>query len=147
MDIWSVGVILYTLYFGIPPFETEDANSTYQRIKDCSYFIPKTVNTPPEAINLINKILVRNPADRPTLEEILSSDFMRLGHGIPKELPLVCSKKAPTKKELNMTQSIQKTELGVGPCLMVGSRGFLSTGVTMNKPVMCCGSRKKCGIC
>ena len=98
VDIWSVGVILYTLYFGIPPFETEDANSTYQRIKECAYVIPKTVNTPPEAINLINKILVRNPADRPTLDEILTSDFMKLGHGVPKELPSVCSKKAPTKK-------------------------------------------------
>jgi hypothetical protein len=31
---------------------------------------------------------------------------MKLGKGIPKELPLVCSKKAPTKKELNQTQAI-----------------------------------------
>lgn len=30
--------------------------------------IPKATNVPPEAVNLINKILVRNPADRPTLE-------------------------------------------------------------------------------
>jgi serine/threonine protein kinase len=67
VDIWSVGVILYTLYFGVPPFETEDANSTYQRIKDCSYMIPKS-NTPPEAVTLIQKILQRNPADRPTLD-------------------------------------------------------------------------------
>lgn len=40
-------------------------------MKDCDYLIPRTFNTPPEAISLIQKILVKNPADRPTLEEIL----------------------------------------------------------------------------
>lgn len=98
MDIWSIGVILYTFYFGIPPFETEDANTTYQRIKDCNYILPKTLNVPNEALSLIQKLLVRNPADRPTLDDILCSDFMRLGQGILRELPAVCSKKAPTKK-------------------------------------------------
>lgn len=98
VDIWSIGVILYTLYFGIPPFETEDANSTYQKIKECDYLVPKTLNTPIEAISLIRKILVRNPADRPTLDDILASDFLKLGHGILKELPAICAKRIPTKK-------------------------------------------------
>lgn len=75
---------MYTFYYGIPPFETEDANCTYQRIKECDYLIPKTMNTPNEAVDLIRKILVRNPADRPTLDEILDSDFMKLGNGILK---------------------------------------------------------------
>lgn len=42
------------------------------------------MNTPNEAINLIRKILVRNPADRPTLDDILASDFLKLGNGILK---------------------------------------------------------------
>ena len=100
VDIWSIGVILYTFYFGVPPFETEDATSTYQKIKECSYYIPRSLNVPNEAISLIQKILVRNPADRPTPDDILNSDFMRLGQGILRELPAVCSRKAPTKKEL-----------------------------------------------
>ena len=100
VDVWSIGVILYTFYFGIPPFETEDANTTYQKIKDCSYVIPKSLTVPNQAISLIQKLLVRNPADRPTLDDILCSDFMRLGQGILRELPAVCSRKAPTKKEL-----------------------------------------------
>lgn len=39
---------------------------------------------PDEAIDLIKKILVKNPAERPTLNEILKSDFMKLGNQIYK---------------------------------------------------------------
>ncbi len=67
--------------------------------------IPKTMNVPHEAISLIQKILQRNPADRPTLDDILSSDFMRIGQGILKELPAVCSRKAPTKRQLVNTST------------------------------------------
>jgi hypothetical protein len=58
-------------------------------------------------------ILVKNPCSRPTLDEILSSDFMKLGEGILKELPKVCAKRAPSKRDLQInttlvTNSIEK---------------------------------------
>ena len=71
------------------------------------------MNTPNEAITLIQKILVTNPAKRPTLEDILNSDFMRLGQGIFKELPAICSRKAPSKRELTSLTPIAATMMTV----------------------------------
>ncbi len=91
---------MYTLYFTIPPFETEEASTTYQKIKKCEYLVPKYGYAPDEAIDLIHKILVKNPWERPTLDDILNSDFMKLGNKIYKELPAICSRRTPMKKDL-----------------------------------------------
>jgi len=43
VDIWSTGVIIYTLLFGRPPYESKDVKSTYQRILTNTYSFPDTV--------------------------------------------------------------------------------------------------------
>ena len=73
------------------------------------------MHVPQEAITLIKKILVRNPADRPTLDDILASDFMKMGQGILRELPAVCSKKAPTKPDLSLTISYPTNSFPLAP--------------------------------
>lgn len=37
VDIWSLGVIIYTLIIGKPPFETTDVKATYRRIRQNNY--------------------------------------------------------------------------------------------------------------
>ncbi len=54
VDIWSIGVIIYTLLFGRPPFETSDVKKTYKRIKLNNYTFPEHVNVSDVAKDLIS---------------------------------------------------------------------------------------------
>ena len=87
VDIWAIGIIIYTLLIGKPPFETRDVKTTYNKIKRAEYSFPETCKISPCAKNLIQKILVVNPKERPTLNEILFDDFFNQGIAIPKLMP------------------------------------------------------------
>ena len=93
VDIWSVAIIIYALFVGKTPFEM-DIPPNVDRIKEIENNIRKLKFRFPEdckmsyvAQRLIRKILVKNPADRPTYEEILLDDFFSQNSAIPKLLP------------------------------------------------------------
>ena len=87
VDIWSLGVIIYTLIIGKPPFETRDVKTTYKRIKMNAYSFPESAIISDSAKNLITQILVTDPSKRPSLDQILIHDFFNQGTSIPKLLP------------------------------------------------------------
>ena len=87
VDIWSLGVIIYTLIIGKPPFETRDVKTTYKRIKMNAYSFPDSAIISDPAKKLIKQILVTDPSKRPSLDQILTNDFFNLGTSIPKLLP------------------------------------------------------------
>jgi len=92
VDYWSLGVIIYTLLVGKPPFETSNVKKTYSRIRTNAYSFPDHVNVSEKAKTLVKWILVKEPTKRLNLDEIMNSEFMT-SNSYPKSLPsslLVC---------------------------------------------------------
>lgn len=77
VDIWSIGVMLYALLIGKPPFQSKDVSLIYERIKTGDFHFPDDKPISREARTLIEDILSINPLKRPTLDEILEYDFFK----------------------------------------------------------------------
>ena len=84
IDIWAFGIILYSLYYQKTPFEQETKEMTKLNIQNIIYSFPKEVAISKEAKDLICSILVKEPKQRPKIEQIKSSPFFKNGEGIPK---------------------------------------------------------------
>ena len=87
VDVWSIGVIIYTLIIGKPPFETSDVKTTYKRIRMNAYNFPDNVTISDTARDLITKILNNDPAKRPTIDDILMHEWLNHSGTIPRLLP------------------------------------------------------------
>ena len=111
VDIWSLGVVLYTMLIGKPPFETSDVKTTYRRIRMNAYSFPETVVISQQARTLIAQILVTDPAKRPTCDQILESDFLNQGNEIPQLMPSNTLSCPPSKTFLQTHQTRQSTGL------------------------------------
>ncbi|XP_053740592.1 SNF related kinase b [Synchiropus splendidus] len=68
VDIWSLGVILYMLVCGVPPFQETNDSETLVMILDCRYSVPDHVSA--ECRDLISRMLQKDPCQRASLKEI-----------------------------------------------------------------------------
>ena len=86
VDYWAIGVIVYTLLIGKPPFETEDVKETYKKITADNYDFPSNVFISDEAKKFIRETLVIEPEKRLTPDQMLAHPFMTVTP-LPKEMP------------------------------------------------------------
>lgn len=89
-DMWSCGVILYTMVTGLLPWTRRNQVELFQQIKNCQYRIPVFVSA--ECSSLIKGLMNPDPSKRLSAEEALNHPFMEATTSEEvewKEVPIV----------------------------------------------------------
>lgn len=81
VDIWSMGVIIYVLLAGYPPFYDEDQKKLFKKIKEGKYYFHDDYwsAVSPEAMDLIRKMLCVKQSERWTARQLLSHPWITMG--------------------------------------------------------------------
>lgn len=117
VDLWSLGVILYILLCGFPPFYHESTAALYKQIKkgDFDFPAPYWTNISDSAKDLVRKLLTVDPAARYTAKQVLEHPWISgttasakpLGNDYSKRLMMLQARRR-LKKGVQMIIAINK---------------------------------------
>ena len=79
-DIWSSGIVLYSMLVGTLPFDDQELNALYDQIKIGTFYIPSTLSL--EAIDFLKKILRVDPTKRLNIEQIKKHPWFNIDKNI-----------------------------------------------------------------
>lgn len=114
VDMWSLGVILYILLCGYPPFYADSNAQLYKQIKRSDYSFPAEYwgEVSDLAIDLVKKLLCADEEKRLSAEQVLQHPWLAHGNASRKEL-------GATLEQLERTQARMRLRKGIQTILAV----------------------------
>ena len=73
IDIWALGVLCYEMILGATPFFDENRSKMFSNIVSAEPYFPPQLDR--RIADFISKLLTKNPAERPTFEDMKSHPF------------------------------------------------------------------------
>ena len=95
VDIWSLGVVMYTLLVGKPPFQTKNVKEIYKNIRNNVYEFPEGIEISNRAKSMVVALLNTKPEERPSIDDVMQHEFLALENR-PKFIPVSALTSIPT---------------------------------------------------
>ncbi|KAL0469420.1 serine/threonine protein kinase [Neurospora intermedia] len=83
VDVWSFGVVLFVLVCGKVPFDDQYMPALHQKIKKGAVDYPNWLSS--ECKHLISRMLVTDPKQRATMQEVMNHPWMLKGYNGPPD--------------------------------------------------------------
>ncbi|CAO3661870.1 unnamed protein product [Umbelopsis ramanniana] len=107
-DIWSLGILCYTMLVGTPPFHESSHDAIYQKIRNNqimqAYTFPDNIKISDSAKDVITSLLVNDPDKRPTIKQLLEFPFFRQDF-LPAAIPVCALTRTPTELDFSRNQA------------------------------------------
>ncbi|KAI5855674.1 kinase-like domain-containing protein [Tricharina praecox] len=83
VDVWSFGIVLYVLVCGKVPFDDQNMPALHAKIKRGMVDYPQWLSN--DCRHLLSRMLVTDPRQRATLQEIMTHPWLMKGYSVPPE--------------------------------------------------------------
>ncbi|KAG0665774.1 Protein kinase [Maudiozyma exigua] len=110
VDVWSCGVILYVMLCRRLPFDDDSIPVLFKNISNGIYTLPKFLSE--GAASLIKKMLIVNPLNRITIQEIIQDEWFKID--LPDYLKVINEPETTSKdKDTTKTNSSEYSNQNV----------------------------------
>ena len=114
IDIWQLGVVLYELVIGKPPFHSTQHRQLIHNIQSLTYSYPEFLPVSQEFQELVSLMLQIKPEDRIPLENVLSHPWIarRIQKPFSTILPTIKSKNMLSRRATESDSANARAKMG-----------------------------------